>query len=78
MTTEPRTPEEELEPAEVLNLYGLRRTADALIAKIKAEALRDAANELSRMNTRAGVADPTRDARRVRAMADQIEGAING
>ena len=50
-----------------------RRDAERGIAKIKADALREAANELSQMNTRAGVADPTRDSRRVRAMADRIE-----
>jgi len=82
MSAEPYTPDE----TELIGCYGGameeqagenydQAKADAVrgIAKIKADSLRDAANELSRMNTRAGVVDPTRDSRKVRAMADRIE-----
>lgn len=43
------------------------------IAKVKADALRETALELTQVNTRAGVAYPTRDSIQVRAMADRIE-----
>ena len=68
-------PEDEIEPAEVLDLYGLSQTADYLIAKIKAEALRGAALMFSSRlgSSYSGVA--------VRGMldarADRIEGAFN-
>ena len=66
-------PEEELEPAEVLNLYGLSRSADDLIAKIKAEALREAAKAWQEEDP---ALRPTPDRFMVRR-AKRNEGAIN-
>lgn len=75
-----RTPEEEkLAPKEVLRLYGFRpHSANALIARIEADALRKASNELTKKNTRAGLGWPTRDSIQLWDMAEQIESEATG
>ena len=77
--SESNHPEEELEPAEVLNLYGLSQTADYLIAKIKAEALREAAESVRNEAPGEPYAGAlfTSHATWLDERADRIEGAIN-
>lgn len=79
--SDPSHPEgNELAPKDVLRLYGMRpHSAKKLIAKIEADALREAADDLAvKLQTFLGGREKLFiEVDRLRERADRIEGAIN-